>query len=76
MTVELVKTALLNKWEIADVGKDNMINKHIKEITPIQMEAIMLDFLRSKCTEMPRGFKLDLENGYKLNVVSLEHIGE
>jgi len=72
MTIELVNTALLNRWEIADVGKDGMVNKHIKEITSLQMEAIMLHFLKNKIVEMENGFRLDLKNGYELNVTKIK----
>ena len=68
---ELVKTALLNKWEIANVGKDGCISKHIKEITPKQMYAIMIDSLKAQIKKMPEGFTIDID-GYKVDVSKIE----
>ena len=64
---ELVKTALLNKWEIANVGKDGCISKHIKEITSKQMYAIMIDSLKKQIEKMPDGFTINVD-GYVVDV--------
>lgn len=64
---KLVKTALLNKWEIANVGKDGCISKHIKEITPKQMYAIMIDSLKKQIEKMPEGFTINVD-GYVVDV--------
>jgi hypothetical protein len=65
--IKLVKTALLNKWEIANIGKDGCVSKHIKEITPEQMYAIMIDSLKTQIKKMPEGFIINI-NGYKVDV--------
>lgn len=65
--IELVKTALLNKWEIANIGKDGCVSKHIKEITPEQMYAIMIDSLKTQIKKMPEGFIINID-GYKVDV--------
>ena len=72
MTVQLVQTALLRKWEVADVGKDNMINKHICDVSPEKQKEIMASFLRDKTKEMPKGFRFDLKNGYELKVTKIQ----
>lgn len=65
--IKLVKTALLNKWEIANIGKDGCVSKHIKEITPEQMYAIMIDSLKTQIRKMPEGFIINID-GYKVDV--------
>lgn len=65
--IKLVKTALLNKWEIANIGKDGCVSKHIKEITPEQMYAIMIDSLKTQIKKMPEGFIINID-GYKVDV--------
>ena len=61
MKIELVKTALLGRWEIVNIGKDGLISKHIKEITQKQMYAIMIDSVKSKIKEMPEGFIINID---------------
>lgn len=58
MPWQLVKTALLGRWEVALVGKNNTISKHGTEVTDEQMQEIAFDFLRKKLDEMPAGFKI------------------
>ena len=65
---KLVKTALLDRWEIANVGKDGIISKHIKEITPEQIYAIMIDGLKNQINKMPEGFTINID-GYIVDVV-------
>lgn len=65
--IKLVKTALLNKWEIVNIGKDGCVSKHIKEITPEQMYAIMIDSLKTQIKKMPKGFIINID-GYKVDV--------
>jgi hypothetical protein len=68
MTHELVKTALLGKWEVSKVGKDGLISQHGKEISDLQMQEICFDFLSKKLKEMPDGFKVK-PTGYHMVII-------
>jgi hypothetical protein len=73
--IALVKTALLGRWEVARIGKDGLISKHIREY-PIQgLEEIFIDFAEYKFKELGGdGFILKLkEKGIKITVEPLEN---
>ncbi len=54
--ISLVKTSLLGRWEIARVGKDGLISKHIREYPIEGLNEIFIDFAEYKLKEFPDGF--------------------
>ena len=69
--LQLVKTALLGRWVVANV-RDGMIIGDGDEITPEQMEAVTVDFLKMKLDKYEKGFRFkNEEHGFR---VTVEHI--
>jgi hypothetical protein len=72
MSWQLVKTALLGRWEVSLIGKDGLVSKHGPEVTKEQMQEIAFDFLKMKHKEIGKGFRVKTKDGYVLNFNTLE----
>jgi len=72
MPWQLVKTALLGRWEVSLVGKNQLISKHGPEVTKEQMQEIAFDFLKMKHKEIGEGFRVKTKDGYVLNFSTVE----